>query len=91
MDRQFDKLNSWLLFELIVTVLSLLLVFFLGSETVRLNRTLPYGEMGYAWLGGMLLLILRIFFLGRARLSLIPDDEDVTRSKYEPKVIKKDN
>ena len=64
MDKQFDKLNSWLLFELIVTVSTLLLVFFLGMN----NK--PPGDMVYAWLGGMFFLILRIFFLGSAWWSL---------------------
>jgi len=81
------KLNRWLLFELIVTIASLLLLFFIGVD----NLSEMGDEMGYTWLGGMFLLILRIFFLGSAWFSLLPDNDDpdlVTRSKFEPKVFK---
>ena len=88
MDKQFDKLKSWLLFELICTV---------GVMTLLATTyAYPPPEMSLhhefkLWMsvGGMVL-ILRILFLGRAWFSFLPDNDDptpVTRSKFEPKVF----
>ena len=70
MDKRFDKLNNWLLFELICTFLTLL-------WTIRaISELRVYGSGMTQWeeylFYGVILLVLRIFFLGRAWWSFIP-------------------
>ena len=67
MDNQFDKLKSWLLFELICTVGALIWTIYAISELLELR---VYGsgmtQMETYFFCGAFLLVLRIFFLSRA-------------------------
>ena len=73
MDQRFNKLRSWLFFELICTV---------GTFGIFLNvvERSGSGRLGDGdYFGIILVLTARIFFLGRAFLSFTPYHNIVNR------------
>ena len=84
MDNRFNNLKSWLLFELICTVGALIWTLYVISELRGYGSGMTQWET-YLFCG-VILLVLRIFFLGRAWWSFIPDDDDDDDTYLKPPV-----